>query len=46
MLTMAVLSQLRARGNFHRIALEWITGAPPATELGEQEALFYARAAA
>jgi hypothetical protein len=46
MLTMAVLSQLRARGNFHRIALEWITGAPPATALGEQEAVFYARAAA
>jgi predicted unusual protein kinase regulating ubiquinone biosynthesis (AarF/ABC1/UbiB family) len=46
MLTLAVLSQLRARGNFHRIALEWIAGAPPATELGEQEAAFYARAAA
>ena len=46
MLTMAVLSQLRACGNFHRIALEWITGAPPATELGEQEASFYARAVA
>jgi predicted unusual protein kinase regulating ubiquinone biosynthesis (AarF/ABC1/UbiB family) len=46
MLTMAVLSQLRARGNFHRIAREWITGDPPATELGRQEALFYARAAA
>jgi predicted unusual protein kinase regulating ubiquinone biosynthesis (AarF/ABC1/UbiB family) len=41
MLTMAVLSQLRARGNFHRVALEWITGAAPATELGEQEARFY-----
>ena len=46
MLTLAVLSQLRARGNWHRIAREWIYGAPPATELGEQEAGFYARAAA
>jgi hypothetical protein len=41
-----VLSQLRARGNFHRVALEWITGAAPATELGEQEARFYASRAA
>jgi predicted unusual protein kinase regulating ubiquinone biosynthesis (AarF/ABC1/UbiB family) len=46
MLTMAVLSQLRACGNFHRIAREWITGDPPATELGREEALFYGRAAA
>ncbi len=40
-LTLAVLSQLRARGNFHRIAREWLYGDPPATELGEQEAEFY-----
>jgi predicted unusual protein kinase regulating ubiquinone biosynthesis (AarF/ABC1/UbiB family) len=46
MLTMAVLSQLRARGNFYRIALEWNSDAAPQTELGEQEALFYSRAAA
>jgi hypothetical protein len=46
MLTLAVLSQLRARGNFHRIALEWSIGAPPATELGRQEAEFYASRAA
>jgi predicted unusual protein kinase regulating ubiquinone biosynthesis (AarF/ABC1/UbiB family) len=46
MLTMAVLSQLRAQGNFHRIAREWVLDDPPATELGEQEALFYSRAAA
>jgi predicted unusual protein kinase regulating ubiquinone biosynthesis (AarF/ABC1/UbiB family) len=46
MLTMAVLSQLRAQGNFHRIAREWVLDEPPATELGEQEALFYRRAAA
>jgi hypothetical protein len=43
MLTMAVLSQLRARGNFHRIAREWLTGEPPITDLGRQEAEFYAR---
>jgi predicted unusual protein kinase regulating ubiquinone biosynthesis (AarF/ABC1/UbiB family) len=45
-LTLAVLSQLHARGNFHRIAREWFYGDPPATELGKQEAEFYERAAA
>ncbi|MGA2013229.1 MAG: AarF/ABC1/UbiB kinase family protein [Solirubrobacteraceae bacterium] len=40
-LTLAVISQLRARGNFHRIAREWFYGDPPATELGRQEAEFY-----
>jgi predicted unusual protein kinase regulating ubiquinone biosynthesis (AarF/ABC1/UbiB family) len=42
-LTLAVLSQLRARGNFHRIAREWFYGDEPATELGRQEADFYSR---
>ena len=42
MLTLAVLSQLRARGNFHRIAREWMYGEEPVTELGRQEAEFYA----
>jgi predicted unusual protein kinase regulating ubiquinone biosynthesis (AarF/ABC1/UbiB family) len=42
MLTLAVMSQLRARGNWHRIAREWIYGADPVTELGRQEAEFYA----
>ncbi|HEY2771474.1 MAG TPA: AarF/ABC1/UbiB kinase family protein [Solirubrobacteraceae bacterium] len=45
-LTLAVLSQLHGRGNFHRIAREWFYDDPPATELGEQEAAFYSRAAA
>jgi predicted unusual protein kinase regulating ubiquinone biosynthesis (AarF/ABC1/UbiB family) len=45
-LTLAVLSQLHARGNFHRIAREWFYGDPGATELGEAEADFYSRAAA
>jgi predicted unusual protein kinase regulating ubiquinone biosynthesis (AarF/ABC1/UbiB family) len=45
-LTLAVLSQLHARGNFHRIVREWFYGDPPATELGEQEAEFYGRPAA
>jgi predicted unusual protein kinase regulating ubiquinone biosynthesis (AarF/ABC1/UbiB family) len=40
-LTLAVLSQLHARNNFHRIAREWFYGDPPATELGRQEAEFY-----
>ena len=42
-LTLAVLAQLHARGNFHRIAREWFYDDPPATELGEQEAEFYGR---
>ena len=43
-LTMAVIAQLHARGNFHRIAREWFYGDPPATELGRLEAEFYAGA--
>ena len=34
MLTLAVLGQLRARANWHRIAREWIYGDEPVTELG------------
>jgi predicted unusual protein kinase regulating ubiquinone biosynthesis (AarF/ABC1/UbiB family) len=45
-LTLAVIAQLHARNNFHRIAREWLYGDPPATELGRQEAAFYTRAAA
>jgi predicted unusual protein kinase regulating ubiquinone biosynthesis (AarF/ABC1/UbiB family) len=45
-LTLAVIAQLHARGNFHRIGREWFYGDPPATELGEREAGFYSRAAA
>jgi predicted unusual protein kinase regulating ubiquinone biosynthesis (AarF/ABC1/UbiB family) len=43
MLTLAVLSQLRARANWHRIAREWMYGDDPVTELGRQEADFYRR---
>ena len=45
-LTLAVIAQLYARGNFHRIAREWFYGDDPETELGRQEADFWARAAA
>ncbi len=41
-LTLAVIAQLHSRGNFHRIVREWYYGDPPSTELGEQEAAFYA----
>jgi predicted unusual protein kinase regulating ubiquinone biosynthesis (AarF/ABC1/UbiB family) len=41
MLTLAVLSQLRARANWHRIAREWMYGDPPVTELGREEEEFY-----
>jgi predicted unusual protein kinase regulating ubiquinone biosynthesis (AarF/ABC1/UbiB family) len=43
MLTLAVLSQLRAGANWHRIAREWMYGDPPVTELGREEAEFYQR---
>jgi predicted unusual protein kinase regulating ubiquinone biosynthesis (AarF/ABC1/UbiB family) len=41
MLTLAVLSQLRAAANWHRIAREWMYGDEPVTELGRAEADFY-----
>jgi predicted unusual protein kinase regulating ubiquinone biosynthesis (AarF/ABC1/UbiB family) len=34
---MAVLAQLRAKRNWHRIVREWVYADPPETELGEQE---------
>ncbi len=44
MLTLAVLSQLGATANWHRIAREWMYGDDPVTELGREEADFYGRA--
>jgi len=41
LLTLAVLSQLRASANWHRIAREWMYDDPPVTELGREEADFY-----
>jgi hypothetical protein len=41
-LTLAVLGQLRAQANWHRITREWVYGEEPVTELGRQEAQFYA----
>jgi predicted unusual protein kinase regulating ubiquinone biosynthesis (AarF/ABC1/UbiB family) len=41
MLTLAVLGQLRAKANWHRIAREWIYGEPAVTELGRLEEEFY-----
>ncbi|MGZ4279794.1 MAG: ABC1 kinase family protein [Solirubrobacteraceae bacterium] len=40
MLTLAVIGQLRATANWHRIAREWIFGDEPVTELGRAEAEF------
>jgi predicted unusual protein kinase regulating ubiquinone biosynthesis (AarF/ABC1/UbiB family) len=34
---LAVLAQLRAKRNWHRIMREWVYADPPETELGEQE---------
>src|SRR5690242_15083029 len=41
LLTLAVLGQLRARNNWHRIAREWMYGDDPVTELGREETAFY-----
>jgi predicted unusual protein kinase regulating ubiquinone biosynthesis (AarF/ABC1/UbiB family) len=41
-LTLAVLGQLRACGNWHRIMREWAYDDPPATELGRAEAEYFA----
>jgi predicted unusual protein kinase regulating ubiquinone biosynthesis (AarF/ABC1/UbiB family) len=38
---LAVLGQLRARRNWHRIAREWWFGEEPSTELGRQEHEFW-----
>jgi predicted unusual protein kinase regulating ubiquinone biosynthesis (AarF/ABC1/UbiB family) len=43
MLTLAVLSQLGAKANWHRIAREWMYGDEPVTPLGREEADFYGR---
>jgi predicted unusual protein kinase regulating ubiquinone biosynthesis (AarF/ABC1/UbiB family) len=42
---LAVLGQLRARRNWHRIAREWWFGEAPSTELGRQEHEFWNEAA-
>ena len=34
-------TQLRARGNFHRVAREWMYDEQPVTELGRAEAAFW-----
>jgi hypothetical protein len=44
MLTLAVLAQLGARANWHRIAREWMYGEEPVTDLGREETDFYRRA--
>src|SRR3954453_7779225 len=41
MLTLAVLGQLRATNNWHRIAREWMYADEPETELGRLETEFY-----
>ena len=43
MLTLAVLSQLRATANWHRVAREWMYRDEPSTQLGLQEGEFYGR---
>lgn len=38
---LAVLGQLRAKRNWHRIMREWVYGDPPATPLGEAEWAYF-----
>ncbi len=45
LLVLAVLGELQATANWHRIAREWMYGDEPVTELGKQEAEFRARRA-
>jgi predicted unusual protein kinase regulating ubiquinone biosynthesis (AarF/ABC1/UbiB family) len=45
MLTLAVLGQLRAKANWHRIAREWMYDDEPETELGGQETEFFGSSA-
>ena len=40
-LTFAVIGQLEATANWHRIAREYVYGDPPATPLGEAEESFW-----
>ena len=42
LLVLAVLGELRATANWHRIAREWMYGDEPVTELGREEAEFLA----
>ena len=42
LLVLAVLGELEASANWHRIAREWMYGDDPVTELGRQEAEFLA----
>jgi predicted unusual protein kinase regulating ubiquinone biosynthesis (AarF/ABC1/UbiB family) len=42
LLVLAVLGELRATANWHRIAREWMFGDEPVTELGRLEAEFWA----
>jgi predicted unusual protein kinase regulating ubiquinone biosynthesis (AarF/ABC1/UbiB family) len=42
LLVLAVLGELRATANWHRIAREWMYGDDPATDLGRLEAGFFA----
>ncbi|MDX6670248.1 MAG: hypothetical protein QOI91_611 [Solirubrobacteraceae bacterium] len=46
LLTLAVLGQLHATANWHRIAREWMYEDEPATEMGRLEADFYGGARA
>jgi predicted unusual protein kinase regulating ubiquinone biosynthesis (AarF/ABC1/UbiB family) len=43
LLVLAVLGQLEANANWHRIAREWMYDDPPVTDLGRQEAEFRKR---
>jgi hypothetical protein len=41
-MTLAVIGQLNATANWHRVMSEWIYGAAPSSPLGVSEAEFFA----
>jgi len=40
-MTLAVLGQLRASANWHRVMREWLYGSAPSSPLGEADAEFF-----
>jgi len=44
-MTLAVIGQLRATANWHRVMSEWLYGSAPSSRLGVAEAGFFGRLA-
>jgi hypothetical protein len=44
-MTLAMIGQLRATANWHRVMSEWLYDAAPSSPLGEAEAAFFGTSA-